>query len=372
MRMGPAHRNSGVNSPTRMNASADCLSKGSMASHHINPPAFHLVPLVNLCGLAAGISLAGIANGAETMFNLYKSTDQGVSWFSAGHGLPSEARINALSMAGKAAVAGTDRGIFVSHDAGAKWQPTLEGIGTESRVLCFATDGRVIFAGTQKHGVLVSGDEGWTWKGSNTGLTDLYVRSLLVVGSRLYAGLDSEGVFVSENAGASWRKQRSGLPDSSQVFDLAALGGTVFAGLYSKGLYRWETERALWIKAGEVRPLELVTAGESLVVGHNPGGVFVSDDEGKTWRDGNAGLPANAPTWTLAASEDRVFFGTSGKIGLGTKEIGLFASRDRGRSWIRSDAGLPPSSAAISFVVTQHFILAGISSQRVKSDPPPR
>ena len=138
------------------------------------------------------------------------------------------------------------------------------------------------------------------------------------------------------------------------------MGGTVFAGLYSKGLYRWDAERGLWTKSGKVFPLEIVAVGKTLVVGHNPGGVFVSADHGETWLDGNVGLPVNAPTWTLAADDERVFLGTSGKIGIIPEEVSLFISKDRGASWNKSDAGLPPSAAAISFVVTKQFVLAGI------------
>ena len=228
--------------------------------------------------------------------------------------------------------------------------------------MCLTSQAERVFAGTHQHGVLVSDDLGLTWRTVNHGLTDLYVRAVLSVGTMLYAGTDSQGIFASENAGASWTTQRKGLPDSAQVFDLASVNGTIFAGLYSKGLYRWEAERGLWSKSGDVRPLEIVAAGETLVVGHNPGGVFVSEDLGKSWADGNLGLPANAPTWTLAADDEWVGLGTSGKVGIGQSDIGLFASRDRGKSWTRADAGLPTSCAAISFVVTKQFILVEISS----------
>jgi photosystem II stability/assembly factor-like uncharacterized protein len=315
--------------------------------------------------LVSGLFLATGVLAAETPFGLYKSPDHGATWLKVGQGLPPDVRINALVMAGDKGdrvVAGTDRGIFLSRDDGANWQPIQQSVGTESRVLCLASQGERVFAGTYQHGMLVSEDLGTTWRTVNHGLTDLYVRSVLSVGTKLYAGTDSQGIFVSENAGASWTSQRKGLPDSAQVFDLATVNGTIFAGLYSKGLYRWKAERELWSKSGGVRPLEIVAAGKALVVGHNPGGVFVSEDLGESWADGNLGLPVNAPTWTLAADEEWVWLGTSGKVGLSQHDIGLFASRDRGKSWTRSDAGLPASCAAISFVVTKQFMLVEVSS----------
>ncbi len=346
-----------------MNATPNCVSKRNVNQNRLNHLTIHM-RLINICIFIMGVSLASTAVGAEGKFSLYKSTDHGTSWIKVGQGLSAETRINALSMVKDVVIAGTDRGIFVSHDAGANWQPSQNGPGTEARGLSFAAHAGRLFAGTYKHGVLVSDDEGVTWKTSNQGLTDLCVRSLLIVGTRFYAGTDRRGVFVSEDGGASWTNHRAGLPDSAQVFDLASVDGTVFAGLYSQGLYRWDAERGPWVKSGEVSPLEIVAAGKSLVVGHNPGGVFVSEDRGKTWQDGNSGLPLNAPIWTLVADDERVWVGTTGKVGLSPDEVGLFVSKDRGKSWTRSDAGLPPSSAAVCFTISKSFILAGIFSKK--------
>jgi len=355
-----------------MNATGSSLSKGKMNSVRLNKPTLSLLFLASLYIFTSGTTRITAAGVAETTFSLYKSTNHGALWGQAGHGLPSDARINALTMVGDAVVAGTDRGVFISHDAGEKWTPVQQGIGTKSRVLCFVTHGGRVFAGTQNHGVLSSEDEGTTWNAVNAGLTDRFVRSLLVVGTTVYAGTDKGGVFVSENSGFYWANQRAGLPDSSQVFELDSVDGTVFAGLYSKGLYRWEVKRGLWVKTGEVVPLELAVVGRTLVVGHNPGGVFVSDDQGKTWQDGNAGLPVDTPIWTLAAEEERVWAGTTGRVGLDQDDIGLFVSQDWGKSWVRSDAGLPPSSAAVSFVIAKQFILAGIFTQKREAAPTAR
>lgn len=325
---------------------------------------FSLTPPVLIVMAITAMGMNGFARAAESVFSLYQSTDHGNSWVQAGRGLPAEARVNALEVAGTITIAGTDRGIFISRDAGTNWQPTTQCVGTEVRVLCLTAQAGRVFAGTHQHGVLVSSDDGATWQTMNHGLTDRHIRSLLAAGTDLYAGTDRQGVFVSTDAGATWTNRRAGLPGSSQVFDLAALGETIFAGLYSRGLYRWSTSDGLWVKAGEVAPLELVATGKTLVVGHNPGGVFVSDDHGKTWQDGNLGLPLNAPVWTLAADAERVFVGTTGKLGTGTEDVSLFTSGDHGKSWTRSDKGLPTSGAAVSVAATKDFVLVGISSPK--------
>ncbi|HTI73099.1 MAG TPA: hypothetical protein VMF06_24200 [Candidatus Limnocylindria bacterium] len=320
-------------------------------------PTLPRVPILAIAVLAwSGVS--SVCATAEEKFALYKSTDGGASWSVAGQGLPTDARINALSSTGHVLLAGTDRGIFTSQDSGITWH-TVSTNDQEFRVLCFANVHEQSFAGTQNRGVLASDDHGQTWHAVNSGLTDLWIRSLLGVGAKLYAGTDGQGVFVSEKQ-HRWTRQAAGLPETSQVFDLAELNTTIYAGLYTKGLYRWDTGHQSWIKTGHVSPLEMVAAGGSLVVGHNPGGIFFSGDEGKSWLDGNQGLPESTPVWTLAAGEGRVLLGTTGKLGPLQDDVSLFSSVDGGKSWMRSDAGIPASSAAISFYLDKDFLLVGL------------
>jgi hypothetical protein len=313
-----------------------------------------LIPL----GLLVGMGATRETGRAGEIFALYKSTDGGASWHAVGEALPPRARINGMSAVGNLIVAGTDQGIFMSRDEGTHWQSPPPGLGRNARVFCVASFHGQILAGTHRNGVIASKDGGVSWEPMNQGLTDLNVRTLLTVGTRVYAGTDRSGIFVSGDGTLAWRPQASGLPALSQVFDLAFARESVFAGLYSHGLYRWDLERRIWLKAGDVVPLELAVVGQSLVAGHNPGGVFVSEDAGETWLDGNLGLPSQAPIWTLSANDELLFAGTTGSVGLTPENIGLFVSRDRGRSWSRSDSGLPPSSAAVAILVTKRFALA--------------
>ena len=49
-----------------------------------------------------------------------------------------------------------------------------------------ASDG-IVYAGTQARGVAMSLDDGATWQRLNSGLPDLAVRRLVVVGHRVFA-----------------------------------------------------------------------------------------------------------------------------------------------------------------------------------------
>jgi hypothetical protein len=143
----------------------------------------------------------------------------------------------------------------------------------------------------------------------------------------------------------------------------------LFAGLYSEGLYRWRAMDGVWRKSGDVRPLALASAGGTLIAGHNPGGVFWSDDLGETWhRSGSSeGFGAalleaaersddpvgDAPVWEMHSE---------GSIVLAGAGDGIFISRDFGRSWQRAINGLPRPGAGISFGSSGDSIVAGIAA----------
>jgi photosystem II stability/assembly factor-like uncharacterized protein len=298
----------------------------------------------------------GLADAAES-YAVFKSTDRGRSWSRADAGLPGPARINAFGIAGDLIVAGTDAGIFTSADSARTWQPSANG--GPGRVLSLATVGARFFAGADGSGLWVSGDQGQSWQRS-TAFSGRKVRSLVAAGGKLFAGTDADGVFASVDGGETWR-ELPGLPANAQVFALAVVAGRTFAGLYSKGLFWWnETERQ-WIRVADVLPLALAAVGETLIAGHNPGGLYSSRDLGRSWFKGAARgmavrpkedsgeLSPEAPIWELGANGEMAIAGAAG---------GIFYSEDRGRSWTRARTGLPLQSPGISFLVQPSLMLA--------------
>ncbi len=126
---------------------------------------------------------------------LILSTNDGDSWTKAAGGLPATAQVNALEVHGQTIYAGTATGLWRSNDAGANWAELK--LPANTAVNAVLPDGTNIFLGTGGGGVLVSTDNGATWKPFNTGLANQNVLALINFGGRLYAGTKGGGIFVT-------------------------------------------------------------------------------------------------------------------------------------------------------------------------------
>jgi photosystem II stability/assembly factor-like uncharacterized protein len=317
-------------------------------------------------------ALASLTGAAEE-YAIYKSADRGRSWFRSDTGISRASRINAFGALDDSVLVGTDSGIFVSEDEGKHWEPASGAAASSGRVISFAALKSKVFAGTDGNGIVVSSDKGKSWF-LDAAFPSKKVRCLLAHEGKLYAGTDAEGAFASED-GQVWTQLSRGFPADGQAFALAMVKDTLFAGLYSKGLYAWDLRESHWAKAGAVLPLALAATGDTLVAGHNPGGLYWSADLGSTWSRGTAsaaveiglaipdeagGLSNQAPVWELASGDELVLGGVS---------AGIYYSEDRGRTWTRARTGLPEQSPGIAFFLKRGFVLAGTRISGANGEP---
>ena len=309
------------------------------------------------------IATSLMATRAAECYAIFKTMDRGQSWTRSDTGMPDNSRLNAFGSLGNALFAGTDSGIFVSRDEGQSWLPAI-GVTTRSdRIISFATLGQSVYAGTDGKGIFVSSDRGMSWN-PNSSFTAKKVLCLFGQDGKLYAGTDAEGVIVSTDGGQIWTRLQHGLPAHAQIFAMSMVKGQLFAGLYSKGLYVWNEQEHNWAKVGAVSPLVLASIGDTLVAGHNPGGIHWSEDLGATWSRGfsssadqitlglldqTRSLSIDAPVWELGSNDDLVFAGAS---------AGIYYSEDRGRTWVRAQLGLPAESPGVAFLLKRNFVLA--------------
>jgi photosystem II stability/assembly factor-like uncharacterized protein len=265
-------------------------------------------------------------------------------------------------------------GVFRSHDGGETWlesnfaipsfavaDPVLQGY--YSLALDPADPDR-LYLGVYRHGVFRSDDAGDTWmpmygdpEVDRAGIRRLAIDPTDT--SRLYLATE-QGLFVSHDHAASWEPFNEGLDTldilSVQVDD----GGRVFAGTGGYGLYVYDGVAQAWAPVGGVgfgewhvweRRLYQYSSllfapddPDTLYLGHFPGGFFVSEDRGESWRSQSLGLGNDGMFSLVVHPEDPdvLFAGTYN---------GIVRSDDRGGRWRQSSAGMPSEQWPFDVVI---------------------
>jgi ligand-binding sensor domain-containing protein len=104
-------------------------------------------------------------------------------------------------------------GVYTSV-AGGNWVATAGQPSNLSVTALVMKDSNTLFAATDGGGVFISNDQGAHWQvcpNVNAGLTNLNLRTLMLVGGTLYAGATS-GIFKSTDQCTNWTAMSTGLP----------------------------------------------------------------------------------------------------------------------------------------------------------------
>ncbi len=170
----------------------------------------------------------------------------------------------------------------------------------------------------------------------------------------LYAG--TRRVLRTTSAARRWEPVSPPL-DGGTIRSIAAAASSsdiILAGTSNGGLFMTSDEGATWRRLGAgVLPLRVPTdiavddPGDTIYVtfsGFGSGHVFVSTDSGATWKDISRNLP-NAPA-TAVAVDDR-----SGRIYVGT-DVGVFSSNGPGQQWVLENRGMP--TAIVTDLLIDH------------------
>ena len=284
------------------------------------------------------------ANGPNVVagtFNngLFRSTDGGQSWLAASAGL-TNLDIRAIDAIGTDFYVGTSNGAFRSTNQGQSWMPVGVGLPA-TEVYAFAQIGSNLFAGTRS-GVFVSANQGQSWTGASTGLPSSPIQALGVSGARLFAGagnsggLGGRGVFVSTDQGRSWVSASSGITNPS-IQAVVALGTKLFAATYGSGLYVSDDQGQTWKSVNATSGLpdddisDLAVVGTNLFAAVVGSGVYRSTNQGVSWTAANLGLTSSSVT-KFAVSGAMLYVGTGSS--------GVFRSFDQGGEWMQANFGL--------------------------------
>jgi photosystem II stability/assembly factor-like uncharacterized protein len=324
---------------------------------------------------------------ASTLSDVYKTVDGGASWI---HTFATDGVVS-LAMdpsdpntvyAGSA----PGGGVIKTIDGGATWTDASDGIGAPS-VFAIAIDPRlpsVLYVGTVGLGAFKSTNGGATWTALNidssvwsmlvdpidsnivyagTNGNSLYkstnggasfapvgspeggiVLAIAKTGERLYAGTASHGVSVSLDGGKTWRN--TGASDSLGNSLTVDSAGAVYLGTGSEGAFVRSVGDPVWRRLGwnqlqrcACQNGHAITVDpgdpDHLFLTTNSGGLLVTEDGGRTWRDGGVhGFISPTPRGMAFDPQQprRVYAGsfTGG---------GLFKSEDHGKHWQRVQFG---------------------------------
>jgi photosystem II stability/assembly factor-like uncharacterized protein len=259
---------------------------------------------------------------------VYRSTDQGTTWLSVGHGIRKyEVQSvvlskNGLLFAAADNVADGSGSLFQSSDFGQSWKDTTLP-SCDIRSLAVDTYGAIYAAGGNRSvpaaRLYRSSDEAKSWvlvlsrRSSPFGLVTTDIQGAIMVSS-------DSGMYRSTDHGESWNLLDSGLDKKGLYCIAPSMSGAVFAGSDS-GVYSLFPGSTKWVRTGllndQVTSMTVNKKG-FIYAGNDGKGLFKTTDMGSTWNQANSGL-LNTHIGSLTLD-------SSGYLYAGTFGTGLFKS----------------------------------------------
>jgi photosystem II stability/assembly factor-like uncharacterized protein len=275
------------------------------------------------------------------------SNDHGDTWSITRSG-PRKCTVRSMIVRnGKVLVVSNDAHLYLGSRKGMLWE--YIPLTTSSRASCAVVKDDSILVGTLGSGLYRTTNNGTTWSSIQERVSDQFINCLHNGGSTIYAG--SSGVMQSNDFGATWQARNINLPQKG-VYALAKSDTTLYAGVFGNSVYSGGINSSAWY-SNAIMPADaniwcLTESNSAMYAGSDYGNVY---RKAKTEIDWKSIGPATTQSITaLLAHSSLLFAGTdAGKI---------FVSNDEGITWTEQSAGLP-ASVITSLIVNDSIVLAG-------------
>ncbi len=257
---------------------------------------------------------------------LFRTSDDGATWKASSTGLPPPAGmssgvspVEALGTASGTLFAGTDDGTFKSADHGASWTSASSGLPDTVSPYAFWTVGSVVLVGMNSGsqsgvlgGLFRSSDVGATWDAALGWPMGNGAISFAQLGNTVFTGFGAS-VGASTDSGQTWTA--SGAPGGSNALWLDTQNGFLFCATATAGVWK-SADATNWTQAASGLPLPDITStvfahAGKLYAGTDHSGVFISSDDGASWKDFSDGFGATKPRVVQFAVHGTTLFGVT-------------------------------------------------------------
>ena len=294
------------------------------------------------------ISLVKKSNDIIASINykgVYISRDNAVTWEYYLH--KDISVLTFYKRSGRLFAGTTNYGMYYSDDNGNNWKAMNSPIVS---VLAFTSNDSYLFAGAYETGIYRSSNNGNNWEYVSLGNRTIY--AIHYSNSKLFAGDSYVNIKQSTDNGISWNN--NGIP-GCVAYCFNDYNGKIFAGLFSQGIFYSTNSGNTWIQS-------MLTNASISQISYNTNfmfasslsqpGIVRSSDEGINWEPTNL----NRVCWTLLVLEDYIIAGT----GIG----GVFVSNDNGFSWRSRNDNIGSNNVA-ALIDHNGYVFAGLSENGI-------
>lgn len=253
---------------------------------------------------------AGSVYAADFGCGVLRSTDDGKTWTEINGDL-SDRYVTSIAIDSRSRIyIGTAvEGVFCSSDAGKTWRLLSNTYGRfPVDALAVVPNGHVFAIGRKGTWIIRSGDEGNTWSRLTEDLGHASLECIAVDGAGVLFASNGQSILISEDDGESWKSTAEGLVSTQQYrkVQVTTIGfgpeSEIYAGTADNGIFRSSNGGKNWSTCADVPDSfhGIVTnANGHIFAGGTPGllnperssGVYRSTDGGRSWSRIAEGLP---------------------------------------------------------------------------------
>ncbi len=305
---------------------------------------------------------------AATDDGVYQSPNGGRAWRPAG---AKTSGLTVLSIAlsqnfskDQTIFAGAESGeLFHSVNGGTTWQEIYLGQYSPGAINCLllTKDGNLL-VGTSHAGILLSADNGKTWKSVLSDVPPVIM--LKQIGDQLYAGFPDDGLLISMDDGSTWNHDSEFAARRFQW--LVSLSENEFAVAGpEEGIWTSSNSGKTWeISPGwpKERTVLGISGENDVILAASPEGIWYSLDLGENW---SCGLEENF-------NVSPYYLVQSGNFAWGAGDNGQFwFSKNKGQNWVSIETDFS-GNPVIGLSISANFsidktLVAGVRNLSLRS-----